>query len=71
MGIDMRKVKEMDSHWNEVMDLAVKYGFICQSYAGAAALLTHKNQIELLQEEKYLYNQKGMNGIDMSSNLTI
>lgn len=52
--IDENKVKELDSHWNEVMDLAVKYGFICQSYGGAAMLATHKNQIETFGEEKYL-----------------
>ena len=26
--IDQDNIKELDSHWNEVMDLAVKYGFI-------------------------------------------
>lgn len=52
--IDENKVKELDSHWNEVMDLAVKYGFICVAYGGTAMLSTHKNQIESLGEEKYL-----------------
>ena len=29
--INKEEIKELDSHWNEVMDLAKKYGFICQS----------------------------------------
>lgn len=67
MGINMDKVKEMDSHWNEVMDLAVKYGFVCQAFGGTATLMTHKNQMEVLKEEGYLYRQREMHGIDMSS----
>lgn len=65
MEINMDKVNEMDGHWNEVMDLAVKYGFVCQAFAGTATLLTHKNQIEVFKEA-YLCRQKEMNGIDMS-----
>lgn len=68
MGINTDKVKEMDSHWKEVMDLAVKYGFVCQAFGGTATLMTHKNQTEVLKEEDYLYRQQGMHGIDMSSN---
>ena len=32
--IDQDNIKELDSHWNEVMDLAVKYGFITYAYGG-------------------------------------
>ena len=66
MKINMEKVQEMDDHWKEVMDLAVKYGFVCQAIAGTAVLLTHKNQIETMKEQDYLYRQEKMNGIDMS-----
>ncbi len=34
--------KEQDKHWNEVMKLAEKYGFIIQAYAGTATLCTHR-----------------------------
>ncbi len=64
--LDMKKIEEMDSHWKEVMDLAVKYGFVRNAYAGMAILLTHKNQLEAEGEEKYIYLQKGMNGIDVT-----
>ena len=47
------------------MDLAVKYGFICQTMGGTAMFATDKNQLEAFGEEKYLQRQKGMNGIDM------
>lgn len=66
MKINMEKVQEMDNHWKEVMDLAVKYGFVCQAFAGTAVLVTHKNQIETMKEQDYLYRQEKMNGIDMS-----
>ena len=61
----MEKVKEFDSYQKEVMDLAVKYGFICQTMGGTAMFATDKNQLEAFGEEKYLQRQKGMNGIDM------
>lgn len=64
--LDMEKIKELDSHWKEVMDLAVKYGFVRQTAGGTAVLLTHKNQLEAEGEEKYIYLQKGMNGIDVT-----
>lgn len=48
------------------MDLAVKYGFVRQAAGGTAVLLTHKNQLEAEGEEKYIYLQKGMNGIDVT-----
>lgn len=64
--LDMDKIKELDSHWKEVMDLAVQYGFVQQAAGGTAILLTHKNQIELEGEERYIYLQKEMNGIDVT-----
>ena len=41
MKIDMEKVQEMDNHWKEVMDLAVKYGFVCQAFAGTAISVSY------------------------------
>ncbi len=43
--VDQEKMKELDSHWKDVMDLAERYGFIGQSAVGTAILLTHKNQL--------------------------
>ena len=34
MEVNMDKLAELDGHWNEVMELAVKYGFITQAYGG-------------------------------------
>lgn len=64
--LDMDKIKELDSHWREVMDLAVKYGFVRQAVGGVAVLMTHKNQLEAEGEERYIYLQKGMNEIDVT-----
>lgn len=41
--LDMNKIKKLDNHWKEVMDLATKYGFVCQEAGGTAILLTHRN----------------------------
>ncbi len=29
--LNMEKIRELDSHWSEVMELAVKYGFFRQA----------------------------------------
>lgn len=56
--INKEKIKEMDSHWNEVMDLAVKYGFITYAFGGTAILATHANQLKEYGEEEYRKFQK-------------
>lgn len=63
--VDQEKMKELDSHWKEVMDLAQQYDFIGQAAGGAAILLTHKNQLEADGEEKYIYRQYSLFGIKM------
>lgn len=63
--VNQEKLKEMDSHWTEVMKLAEKYGFIGQAAGGTAVLLTHKNQLECDGEEKYIRRQKSLFKIDM------
>lgn len=66
MPVNDRKLKEFDSHWNEVMDLAKKYGFIIGAYGGAATLATHENQLEAFGEEDYIRKQRELHGFDMS-----
>ena len=65
MKVNMDKLAELDSHWNEVMELAVKYGFITQAYGGTATLATHKNQLEAYRAENYIEPQREMHRIDM------
>lgn len=60
----MDKLLELDSHWSEVMEFAVRYGFIIQTYGGTATLATHKNQLEAYRAENYLRRQREMHGID-------
>lgn len=62
MAINMDKLKELDDHWKEVMDLAEKYGFITQAYGGVAVLSTHKNQIDSFGEQTYIQRQEQMFG---------
>lgn len=63
--ISEAKAKELDGHWEEVMNLAEKYGFILSAYGGSAILATHRNQIDVYDEEKYIFRQHSMFGIDM------
>lgn len=65
MKVNMDKLAELDSHWSEVMELAVKYGFITQAYGGTATLATHKNQLEAYRAENYIMRQREMRRIDM------
>lgn len=63
--IDIDKMQELDSHWNEVMKLAEKYGFILQAYGGTAILATHRNQLDAKGEEVYLMRQSEMFRLNM------
>lgn len=45
--ISKEQAEEYDSHWEEVLHLAGKYGLIRQAYGGVAVLATHKNIIEI------------------------
>lgn len=55
--IDMDKIKELDSHWNEVMDLAGKYGFFLFSVPNRGAeLSTHQNFLEIVGADEYVHS---------------
>lgn len=41
----------LDKYWDEVMELARKYGFIVQTYGGSALLATHETQKKNFSEE--------------------
>ena len=67
MAVNKDKLKELDSHWSEVVGLAVQYGFVVQAYGGTVMLLAHKNQLEAVGEEQYIARQRAMNCIDMEA----
>ncbi len=46
-------------HWQEVMKLAEKYGFILQAYGGTATLATQENQKQAGIWEKCQAMNKG------------
>ena len=60
--IDKSSLKELDAHWKEIMDLAVKYGFITYAFGGTAILATHANQLKEYGEEEYRNFQKNRFG---------
>ena len=66
MPVNNEKMRELDSHWNEVMELAKKYGFIVRAYGGTATLATHEAQLEALGEKDYIRIQQDLFGVDMS-----
>ena len=55
--------KEQDEHWQEVMKLCEKYGFILQAFGGVATLCTHNTYIEEFGEEDYKHHMKNMYNI--------
>ena len=63
--VNQEKIKELDSHWNEIMDIAGKYGFIAQAAGGTAILLTHENQLKADGETKYIRRQRDLFGLDI------
>lgn len=63
--LNEEKIKELDSHWKEVMDLAEGYGFISHAYGGVAQLCTHRRQIEAFGEEEHIDRQRQMFGIEL------
>lgn len=56
-AVDAKELNELseknDKHWDEVMELAKKYGFIVQAFGGTATLISNKNQIEYYGYHKY------------------
>lgn len=40
------ELEQLDKHWEEVMELAVRYGLLVDAYGGVATLCTHLNYIE-------------------------
>lgn len=61
--LDMR-LEEMDSHWEEVMRLAERYGFISQSYGGAAIVTTNHAFLEA-NGPKRLARRLRMNDVEL------
>lgn len=51
----------MDNHWQEVVNLAKKYGFIVRAAGGTAIIVTHENQVKHYGRKEYERIQK-MNG---------
>ncbi len=65
--IDQDKIKELDSHWNEVLKLAEQHGFIVQAHGGTAVLATHENQLATFGEKDYLDRMRIMYGLVLTS----
>lgn len=63
--VNKEKMQELDSHWQEVMDLAAGYGFTCMEFAGAAILVTHSSQHKMWGDDKYIEKQLDTHGIDV------
>ena len=61
--LDMR-LEEMDSHWDEVMRLAERYGFISQAYGGAAIVTTNHAYLEA-NGPKRLARRLRMNNVEL------
>lgn len=66
--VDIKALNELaeehDKHWDEVMELAKKYGFIVQAFGGTATLISNKNQIINYEYHQYLKIQEMNNSIE-------
>ena len=40
------ELKSLDGHWQEVMKLAERYGFIVDSFGGVATLCVHREYVD-------------------------
>ncbi len=58
------RLKELDSHWTEVVKLAEKYGFIVQSYGGVAVLATNA-EYRNVNGSKALADRLRMQNVDI------
>lgn len=45
------EAREHDTHWEEVIQLAEKYGFVRQAYGGAAILVTHEDMTDTVEDD--------------------
>ena len=61
--MDLR-LQELDIHWNEVMKLAERYGFISQAYGGAARISTNGAFLEA-NGPKRLATRLRMNDVEL------
>jgi len=61
--MDLR-LQELDIHWNEVMKLAERYGFISQAYGGVAVITTNGAYLEA-NGPKELANRLRMNNVEI------
>lgn len=66
--INIDEMERLDEHWQEVMKLAEKYGYILQCYGGTAVLATHKTQLAVEGEENYLKHQRNTFNRNMELN---
>lgn len=63
--INYNKMRELDSHWKEVINLAAKYGFLTTAAGGLAILTTHQDQLATDGEKEYLQRQRQIFHINM------
>ena len=51
-----------DSHWEEILGLCRRYGFITQAFGEAATISTNRHQLESWNEPTYRFRQEKMFG---------
>lgn len=59
---ELQIISNRDAHWDEVINLCRKYGFITQEYGNAVTLMTNSYQIDSWQEPTYRFRQEQLFG---------
>lgn len=59
---ELQIISNRDTHWDEVIKLCRKYGFVTQEYGNSVTLMTNSYQIDSWQEPTYRFRQEQLFG---------
>ena len=59
---ELQIISNRDTHWDEVIKLCRKYGFVTQEYGNSVTLMTNSYQLDSWHEPAYRFRQEQMFG---------
>lgn len=59
---ELQIISNRDTHWDEVIKLCRKYGFVTQEYGNSVTLMTNSYQLDSWHEPTYRFRQEQMFG---------
>lgn len=55
---ELQIISNRDAHWDEVINLCRKYGFVTQEYGNSVTLMTNRYQLDSWHEPTYLFSPR-------------